>query len=148
MFDKLLIALGLKKTPVPKEFTVPYRAGLPSGKAAMPIPIKVASTAATSYVRRPVIIERKPYVPPQRPAVRREPEPDTTVEDLAAAALLYSMLNSSSSSSRSDPEPEPFRGGGGDSGGAGASGSWESSSSSMTGRYFEVWNSEDIQPTI
>lgn len=122
MFNKLLIALGLRKKPVPKEIVLPTRASM-----LLPKAVKVARAVPP----RPVTAS-KPYVAPATVVAPRKPEPDTTVEDLATAALLYSMLNSSSSSSRSDPEPEPFRGGGGESGGGGASGSWDSSSNNSS----------------
>jgi hypothetical protein len=114
MFDKLLIALGLKKKPQPRDPRIepstpwPRYAGHVSPR---PMPLPAPS--------------RRMY---GAPAVAPSPAPAPS-DDFASNLLLYSMLSNGRAPAqecRRETEPEPMRsGGGGDFGGGGASGGWE-----------------------
>lgn len=124
MFEKLLIALRLKKKPEQKPAPAvaePRRNYLPVG-SRIPVP-----PPRRSYNALPVA----------------QPTADTS-SDITNAVLMYSLLNSSSHASEcsAPKEPEPFRGGGGESGGAGASGGWEPSPSYDSGSSYNSSSSD------
>lgn len=124
MFNKLLIALKLKKKPQPLH--TPNALDTSWGYLQIkPMPMKPATYAET----------QRAYAPPtSRPSSAPAPAPDTS-SDLANTLFVASPISSGAHSSecKRAPEAEPFSSGGdGDFGGGGATGSWESSATSQS----------------
>lgn len=116
--DRLLIALHLKKTESLKKIDFESSLHFP------PHPVIPRNTAV--FNKPPT---RKVFI--TQPTRREEASvvPDTTLQDMANAALIYSMLSShGSTNSIVEPSYDSSNNAGSFSG-AGSSGSWESPSS-------------------